>query len=77
MTPTDRAILDFEVAHPVQGEVKEQAIRDELDLSAVAYYYHLGRLLTTHEAEAYAPQLVHRLRRRAEQAKRARTVRWP
>ena len=62
MTPTDRAILDLEARPWRDAGAKEAAIRATLDLSAVRYYQRLNALLDRHDAVAYAPALVRRLR---------------
>jgi uncharacterized protein DUF3263 len=46
---------------------KEQAIRDELGLRWVEYYYRLAKLIETEAAEAHSPILVHRLRNLRDQ----------
>jgi len=63
MTEQERAILAFEGRWWRYAGHKEQAIRDELGLSAVRYYQLLVRLLNTPEALAADPVLVNRLRR--------------
>jgi hypothetical protein len=63
LTDRDRAVLALE-ARPwrTQG-AKEQAVREELGISATRYYQLLNGLLDRPEALAHAPVLVNRLRR--------------
>lgn len=63
MTDTDRAVLDLEGRFWKHTGTKEAAIRAELDMSPTRYYQHLVGLLEDPEALAYAPLVIHRLRR--------------
>ena len=72
LTDRDRAILDFERSWWTRPGPKEVAIREQLDLSATAYYTALGRLLESPEADAYDPLVVRRLRLRRDRRRRAR-----
>lgn len=63
LSEQDRAILALEASLPGRGGEKEQRARDELGLSATAYYQRLNALLDRVEALAEYPVLVHRLRR--------------
>lgn len=56
-------ILDFEGRWGQHGALKEEAVRQELGLTPARYYQLLERLLDHPDAVAYAPMLVHRLRR--------------
>lgn len=63
LTDRDRLILDFEVRWGQHGAAKEEAVRQELALTPARYYQLLARLVDDADALAYAPMLVHRLRR--------------
>ncbi len=63
MTEQERAILAFEGRWWRLAGHKEQAIRDELGLSAVRYYQILVALIQTEAALEADPVLVNRLRR--------------
>lgn len=63
LTAEAKRILDFEQRRYRLAGAKEQAIRAELDLSAVRYYQLLNALLDDPAAVEYAPTLVNRLRR--------------
>ena len=67
LTDRDRAILAFEAEWGRHIGAKEEAIREELDLSPARYYQLLGRLIDTQDAQAHDPMLVHRLRRRRDE----------
>ena len=60
-------ILDIESRIWKLAGSKEQAVRDELGLGWVEYYYRLSKLIETEAAEAHSPMLVHRLRRLRDQ----------
>src|SRR5690606_7334305 len=77
LTDRDRAILDFERSWWTDGGVKEAAIRDHFSLSATRYYQLLAEMLDSHEALAYDPLVVRRLRRDRERRRRARFVGRP
>ncbi len=72
MDPLDVQILDFERRWWRHAGSKEEAIRDEFQLSAVRYYQRLNDLLDEPEAIAYDPVLVKRLRRVRASRRRAR-----
>ena len=63
LSDRDRTILDFEARWGRHGAAKEEAVRAELALTPARYYQLLGRLVDEADALAYAPMLVHRLRR--------------
>jgi hypothetical protein len=58
-----REILDFERQWWRRAGAKEQAIRDQFDLSPTRYYQQLNTLLDQPAALAYDPATVRRLRR--------------
>lgn len=63
LTDRDRRILDFEGQWWKYAGAKEQAIREQFDLSATRYSQIVNRLLDQPAALAYAPMTVNRLRR--------------
>lgn len=75
LTDLDRAILDFEAQRWRYAGAKEQAIRDQFDMTATRYYQVLARLLDDPAALAHNPQLVNRLRRVRDRRQRERTAR--
>lgn len=72
LTDADRQILDFERLWWRQAGSKEAAIRDLFDWSATRYHQRLNWLIDQPAAEAYAPSVVHRLRRLREQRRAER-----
>ena len=67
LTDLDRAILDFSARWYRFPGAQEQAMGDELGLTATSYYRKLNDLIDRPEAMAYAPSTVKRLiRMRAE-----------
>jgi hypothetical protein len=74
LTVKDTMTLDFEARRWRWAGAKDVAIRETFDESSTFYYARLNRLLDDHDAEAYAPQLVHRLRRMRERRRLARTA---
>jgi len=71
----DAAVLAFERQWWRYAGAKEQAIRDELGLSATQYYQVLNALIDTPAALAADPMLVKRLRRMRTSRQRERTTR--
>lgn len=63
LTEQQQAILDLERRWWAMAGSKEQAIRDELDVSPVRYYQLLQRVVWSQAALAYDPVTVNRLRR--------------
>ncbi|HET9168538.1 MAG TPA: DUF3263 domain-containing protein [Actinospica sp.] len=70
--PRERAVLDFEGRRFKNAGLKEQAVRDEFEISPTQYFQILNALLDDPEALAYSPALVARLRRLREARQRAR-----
>jgi len=70
-----RAILDFERGWWRFAGAKEQAIREQFDLSATRYNQLLNGLVDDDEALAYDPMLVRRLRRMRASRQRQRAQR--
>lgn len=75
LSDRDRAVLDFEARWTGHGGAKEEAVRGELGLTPARYYQVLGRLIDQGDALAYAPMLVHRLRRLRDQRARVHAAR--
>ena len=67
LSDADRAILDFSARWYRYPGAQEQAVADELSLTATSYFRKLNDLIDRPEALAYAPSTVKRLvRMRAE-----------
>ena len=75
LSARDRSILEFERQWWKYAGAKEQAIRELFDMSATRYYQILNGLIDTHEALAFDPMLVKRLRRMRAARQRARSAR--
>lgn len=75
LAEVDKQLLDFEGRWWKYPGRKEQAIFDELGLTGVRYYQRLNALLDDPNAAAYAPLVVHRLRRLRVTRQRARSAR--
>lgn len=63
LTDQDRAMLAIEARHWPTAGSKEEAIREQLQMSATRYYQLLNRLLDTEPALAHDPVTVNRLKR--------------
>ncbi len=72
LTERQRGMLVFERLWWRHAGSKEQAIREQFDLSATRYYQMLNRLLEMPEALAFDPLVVGRLRRLRATRSRAR-----
>jgi hypothetical protein len=73
LTERERQVLAFERQWWRHAGSKEQAIRDQFDVSSTRYYQMLNRLLDNPAALAHDPVLVKRLRRLRATRTRART----
>lgn len=62
LSDADRALLDLEARFYRLPGAKEQAIHDELGMTATRYYQRLMALTDRREAWEYAPAVVKRLR---------------
>jgi hypothetical protein len=71
----DRDILGFERQWWKFAGAKEQAVREQFDMSATRYYQVLNALIDRPEALAFDPLLVRRLRRLRSERQRARSAR--
>jgi hypothetical protein len=75
LTERDGKILAFERHWWKYAGAKEQAIRDQFQMSATRYYQVLNALIDRPEALAHDPLLVKRLRRLRAARQRARSAR--
>jgi hypothetical protein len=75
LSERDRQILAFERQWWKYAGAKEQAIREQFDMSATRYYQLLNLLIDRPEALAHDPMLVKRLRRVRTQRQRQRAAR--
>jgi len=71
----DQRILAFERLWWKYAGAKEQAIREEFEMSATRYYQVLNALIDRPEALAFDPLLVKRLRRLRSARQRLRSAR--
>jgi hypothetical protein len=69
-----RAILDFERQWWRKAGAKEQAIRDNFEVSPTRYYQMLNALLDHPQAVQYDPTLVNRLQRLRSDSVRTRRL---
>lgn len=63
LSDVDRQLLEFEARSPRRPGIKEDAIRQQLGLTPMRYYYRLDRLIDSPAALREYPQLVNRLAR--------------
>jgi hypothetical protein len=71
----DLQILSFERQWWKYAGAKEQAIRENFDMSSTRYYQLLSQLIDRPEALEHDPMLVKRLRRQRSQRQRQRAAR--
>ena len=64
LSDLDREILAFEEDWFAHAGTKDDVIRERFDLTPTGYHQLLNRLIDLPAAEAHAPRLVRRLRRR-------------
>ena len=62
LTDTDKKIIDLAREHPVWSGTLEGRIRDELDMSPVAFLQRLNYLADLPDANEYAPAVLRRVR---------------
>ena len=74
LTDQESRILEFERCWWRFGGAKEDAIREQFDLSATRYYQTLNRLIDQSAALEADPILVRRLRRLRETRQQARSA---
>ncbi|PRZ13746.1 DUF3263 domain-containing protein [Nesterenkonia sandarakina] len=75
ITEQEKKMLDLERQWWKYAGAKDEAIAQALQMSAVAYYQALNRLIDTEAALAHDPMLVKRLRRQRDARHRARATR--
>ena len=75
LSARDQAILDFERQWWKYAGAKEQAVRDQFQMSSTRYYQVLNALIDSPSALAHDPLLVRRLRRLRATRQRARSAR--
>ena len=75
LTQRDRELLRFERQWWKYAGAKEQAVREQFDMSATRYYQLLNALIDTSDALAFDPLLVKRLRRLRSTRQRTRAAR--
>lgn len=71
----DQRILEFERQWWKFAGAKEQAIREQFEMSATRYYQVLNAIIDQPEALAFDPMLVKRLQRMRAARARARSAR--
>jgi len=71
----DQKVLEFERQWWKFAGAKEQAIREQFDMSATRYYQVLNALIDQPAALAFDPMLVKRLQRMRAARQRARSAR--
>ncbi|MBA2955823.1 DUF3263 domain-containing protein [Nocardioides sp. MAH-18] len=75
LTDLDREILAFEQDWVAHAGAKDDAVRERFDLTPTGYHQLLNRLIDLPAAEAHAPRLVRRLRRRRTARQEQRSAR--
>lgn len=75
LTEHEQDVLAFAKTRWNQPGAREQAVHDLFGMSMTRYLQELHALLERPEALAAEPQLVNRLRRERERARRARSAR--
>ena len=75
LTDLDREILEFEQDWVAHAGAKDEAVRQRFDLTPTSYHQQLNRLIDLPAAEAHAPRLVRRLRRRRTARQEQRSAR--
>ena len=75
LSERDQRILEFERHWWKFAGAKEQAIREQFDMSATRYYQILNTLIDQPEALSFDPMLVKRLQRMRAARARARSAR--
>jgi len=75
LSDLDREILEFERDWVVHAGTKDSVVRERFDLTPTGYHQLLNRIIDLPAAEAHAPRLVRRLRRRRAARQQQRTAR--
>ena len=71
----DREILEFERDWVEHIGAKDLAVRERFDLTPTGYHQLLNKIIDLPAAEAHAPRLVRRLRRRRAARQEQRSAR--
>jgi len=75
LSDREREILEFERDWVAHAGVKELALEERFGLTPTGYHQLLNRLIDLPAAEAHAPRLVRRLRRRRAARQEERSAR--
>jgi hypothetical protein len=75
LSDLDREILAFEEDWVSHAGAKDAAVQERFDLTPTGYHQLLNRLIDLPAAEAHAPRLVRRLRRRRAARQEERSAR--
>lgn len=75
LSDLDREILAFESDWVSHAGAKDEAVRERFALTPTGYHQLLNRLIDLPAAEAHAPRLVRRLRRRRAARQEQRSAR--
>ena len=75
LSDLDVEILAFEEDWSSHAGAKDEVIRERFDLTPTGYHQLLNRLIDLPAAEAHAPRLVRRLRRRRAARQEQRSAR--
>ena len=75
LTDLDREILAFEEDWAAHAGAKDEVVRERFDLTPTGYHQLLNRLIDLPAAEAHAPRLVRRLRRKRSARHEERSAR--
>lgn len=75
LSDTDRAVLDLAARTYQQEGAREQAIHDQLGMTATRFWQSVNRLLDDPDAYRAQPVLIKRLRRVRDQRQADRTRR--
>ena len=75
LSDRDQQVLEFERQWWKFAGAKEQAIREQFDMSATRYYQVLNALIDQPAALSFDPMLVKRLQRMRASRQRARSAR--
>jgi hypothetical protein len=75
LSDLEREILEFERDWVVHAGARETALHERFDLTPTGYHQLLNHLIDLPAAEAYAPRLVRRLRRRRAARQEQRSTR--
>ena len=75
LSPRDASMLDFERQWWKYAGAKEQAVREQFDMSSTRYYQVLNALIDRPAALEHDPLLVRRLRRLRATRQRQRSAR--